>query len=518
MRGISRCGCVAVAAFALCSYVAASVLTEMERDVADVVARVSPSVVSIRIEPRAAGAAVPLDGGDGRHQLDADAVRAYVAALRGSNGGGRIVIDGQSLDPSHFATMPGPRQMVKTASGVLTDDTGHILTCSTGLRGDAEITVTLSDGRSSAAKIAGVDLESGVAVLKLSEELSDLPPAPSVADAGELRPGNWAIVIGNQAGSPGSVSVGNIAATGRTLGSMSADDFVQLAAPISPGLSGAPVFDSQGRLMGLVYAAYAPARGTPRFQEFNRYDGDSTAGQALFVTPAPPTGLLDKAGPPGNVGFAIPAGRAMDTARELIATGVVTRGWLGVQIRGAAGYGVVVDRVLPDTPAEAAGVLVGDVITVLEGQAVDSARALKVAIESRKPGATVDVTLVRDGEEQRLPVTVGARPDAATARIRGSATATALAAAGASTPEALGIITGAALLPAPGLVVNEVAPDTPAERAGLMAGDVITRVNKTAVWGMDGLHAALVENAGQYVIRIEVNRSGEEVVLYIERE
>ena len=488
---------------AVCSAAAGSALTDIEGDIAGIVERASPAVVSIRIErPAAQGIGRRFDWQHGAPGAATADERALLSELNAALEQQRLLVVSQlGIPPAHTS-----------ASGVILDADGHVLTCSTGLTGDVDITVTLADGRTSSADVVGVDSDSGVAVLKLAEELSGLPAAPAPASAATIRPGNWAIVIGNQAGTQAAVAVGNVAATGRALGALASEDFVQLAAPISPGLSGAPVFDSRGDLLGLVYAAYTPDRWAAGATDGSLGNTFSVhqAGQALTARPATPGG-----GPSGSVGFAIPAHAAADIAAQLISEGVVERGWLGVRINDAQGAGAVVEGILPGTPAEASDLIVGDRIVEIGGQPVNNSRALKRAIGNLKPGAKAELVVVRENNRLSIPVDLGERPQAATAQAYG-ALAELAAAINASRPETLGILTGAAAIPAPGVGVHEVAPDSPAERAGLEAGDAITRVNKTAVWSPDGLRAALEENADQYVLRLEIIREGKPEVLYLE--
>ena len=276
-----------------------------------------------------------------------------------------------------------PSSRAAQGSGFVISEDGHILTSRHVVRGAGEIEVTLSDRRRFVAELVGEDAASDLAVLKIDAD--DLDPV-TIGDPAKLEVGAWVMAIGSPFGFETSVTAGIVSAKQRSLVDDQYVPFIQTDVAINPGNSGGPLFNLQGEVVGI------------NAQIFSRSGGFQ------------------------GVSFAIPIDVAMDVAKQLRDKGRVARGWLGVQIQEvdpalAESFGMdkptgaLVARVFPGSPAEAAGFRDGDVILAFGGHDIPSAAALPPRVGSTPPGEEVDVTVLRDGERQRLGVTLGELPE-----------------------------------------------------------------------------------------------------------
>ncbi|MEM9169425.1 MAG: Do family serine endopeptidase [Pseudomonadota bacterium] len=353
----------------------------------------------------------------------------------------------------------GVRRMEAQGSGFFTDADGHIVTNNHVIDGGDKIVVRLKDGTELDAELVGADAETDLAVLKVA------PPKDqrfvSFADGVNLRVGDRVVAVGNPFGLSGTVTSGIVSALGRDGGSIGQfTDFIQIDAPINRGNSGGPTFDLKGRVVGVNTAIYS-----------------STGGSV-------------------GIGFAIPARLAKETVAQLISTGSVTRGWLGVSLQPVteplaeafgrkSTDGALVAEVLDGTPAEKAGVQSGDLIIKLNGEAVKDTRELSRGVSKIAPGKKAKVTLIRDGKEKIVNVTLGKRGDDAT-RV-----ASAEEPRGSSVQRDLGLRLGELTearreryrVPedVEGVVVLGVRAGSPAEEAGLRAGSVILQLDNQPV-------------------------------------
>ncbi len=185
--------------------------------------------------------------------------------------------------------------------------------------------------------------------------------------------GDWILAAGNPFGLGGSVTAGIVSAEGRDLGSSPFDNFLQLDAPINPGNSGGPIFDMDGDVIAVSTAIVSPSGGSV------------------------------------GIGFAIPSDAVRQIVAQLLAHGTIARGWLGVSIKDA-GRGVTIAGVENGGPAMRAGLRPGDTVVALNGERIDSTRALIRSVAVVPPGNTVHLTVRRSGRELDVPVTVGRRP------------------------------------------------------------------------------------------------------------
>jgi serine protease Do len=255
------------------------------------------------------------------------------------------------------------------------------------------------------------------------------------------RIGDWVVAVGNPFGLGGTVTAGIVSARGRDIGSGPYDDFIQIDAPVNKGNSGGPTFDMEGNVIGVNTAIFSPSGGSV------------------------------------GIAFDIPAETVKTVVAQLKAKGMVSRGWIGVQIQPvtsdiAEGLGLkgpggaLVAEPQADSPAAKAGILFGDVITAVNGHAVKDAHDLARQIGSMTPGATAKLTVWRKGEEKSVSLTLGEVPKEREARAAGPDSD----AAEASLPKL-----GLSLAPAgeiagsgsEGVVVTEVDPDGLASEHGL---------------------------------------------------
>ncbi|MFP4261751.1 MAG: S1C family serine protease [Halomonas sp.] len=280
--------------------------------------------------------------------------------------------------------MPARQRMLSSlGSGVIVSEQGYVLTNHHVIGGADQIQVALRDGRETLAEVIGTDPESDLAVLRI--ELDDLPVI-ELADSGEAAIGDVALAIGNPFGVGQTVTMGIVSATGRShLGLNAYEDFIQTDAAINPGNSGGALINPEGAMVGINTAIFSRSGGSQ------------------------------------GIGFAIPANLARNILEELITQGRVIRGWLGVEAQElnpelAASFGlkaprgVVIAAVVPEGPADQAGLRPGDVLLSIDGRPILDARETMSDIAAVEPGDRLPLTVVRGGEELEMTVEVGERP------------------------------------------------------------------------------------------------------------
>ena len=374
-------------------------------------------------------------------------------------------------------------------SGVIVRADGYILTNAHVVAGADEVAVELSDGRSLQAKVVGTDKASDLAVLKVdAANLRTL----TLGNSDAVRVGDVVLAVGNPLGVGQTVTMGIVSAKGRAtgMGDGSYEDFIQTDAPINRGNSGGALVSTRGELVGINSQILSPSGGNI------------------------------------GIGFSIPANMARNVMAQLIEHGEVRRGRLGVTIQGltpelAQGLGLanvrgaLVSDVDRDGPGAAAGLQRGDVITALNGAAVTDGNVLRNRIAELGPGATVTMTVLRDGKEQTLTAKLAALDRPAGEPERGG------------TPEASGRF-GLSVEPltaerarelkvraTSGVLVAEVVPGSRAANAGLRAGDVIEQVDRKPVTSGDELRTAL--SSGDRPAVLLVHRAAATLFLTIER-
>ena len=269
-------------------------------------------------------------------------------------------------------------------SGVIITRSGYILTNQHVIDGADEILISLADGRSSEATLIGQDRETDIAVLHIP--LDGLQNIRIANDKDNIQVGDIALAIGNPLNVGQTVTLGIISATGRNrVGLNTFENFIQTDAAINPGNSGGALINANGDLIGINSAIFSQSGGSQ------------------------------------GIGFAIPATLAIDIMQEIVATGRVSRGWLGVEgteITAKAAMdsgnpnirGVLIVGVFIDSPADIAGVQTGDIITAINNQPVYRVRNVLENIAGHKPGDKVSISLLRNGEPLELTMITTERP------------------------------------------------------------------------------------------------------------
>jgi len=392
----------------------------------------------------------------------------------GGGGGGGDEDEDQQDDPlSQFFRrfqQPTPRMpMQGMGSGFIVRADGVVLTNAHVVEGADEVRVKLADRREFKGKVAGVDKLTDVAVVKI--DAKDLPVV-KLGDPSKIRVGEWVLAIGSPFGFENTVTAGIISGTSRSLPEGTYVPFIQTDAAVNPGNSGGPLFNLRGEVIGVTSAIYSRTGG---------YMG---------------------------VAFAIPVDVAANVEEQLLKTGKVERGRIGVGIQDVNGSlaqsfgldrprGALVSTVESGGPAEKAGIKPGDVILSYNGKALDNSNQLPPLVAATKPGSKASVEVWRGGRKETLGLTVdelktekvaGAKPD------KGEHGRLGLAVRPLS-PEEKKELGGAQ-----GLVVEQVAG--PAARAGIRPGDLITAVNGTPVKTPDDLQKQVAKAKGSIALLV----------------
>jgi putative serine protease PepD len=264
-----------------------------------------------------------------------------------------------------------------TGSGFVIDEQGHIVTNQHVVAGSDSVTVEFSDGSEVDAQVVGTDPSTDIAVLDVNRPAAQLSPV-SFASEGTLEVGDPVIAIGSPFGLQGTLTTGVISALGREIESpngFTIENAVQTDAALNNGNSGGPVLDTQGRVVGVAAQIRSESGGS---------DG---------------------------IGYAIPGDTAKRVASDLIQDGNVEHAYLGVSLPndGAAEITEAVDG----APAARAGLRAGDKVTAVDGKAIESGDELREAIDAKRPGDKLTLTITRAGDERTVEVTLGERPASA---------------------------------------------------------------------------------------------------------
>jgi len=277
---------------------------------------------------------------------------------------------------------PQRRKAPSLGSGFIISDDGYILTNNHVVKDADKVLVRLIDRREFEAEVIGQDPRSDLALLKIDAD--DLPVV-KLAESGDIEVGEWVMAIGSPFGFDYSVTAGIVSATGRTSFRDSYVPFIQTDVAINPGNSGGPLFNLDGKVVGI---------------------------NTIIVT---------RSGGYMGLSFAIPMSVAMDVVDQLKTKGEVSRGWLGVEIQDVSrqlaesfglrqAAGAAVTKVVPGSPADTAGLAVGDIILSFDGQGVELSSDLPHLVGSTKAGSKVPVTVFRNGKNKNLKVVVGDLP------------------------------------------------------------------------------------------------------------
>ncbi|MFN3627327.1 DegQ family serine endoprotease [Parvibaculum sp.] len=390
---------------------------------ADLVEKVSPAVVSIRVnEEVAAQAGIP--------ELPFPPGSPFERFFR-------------DMQPQGRDGAPRRRQATSLGSGFVISADGYVVTNNHVVGEGKDITVVRNDGTEMPAKLIGRDPKTDLALVKVEAKT----PMPYVAfgNSDNLRVGDWVLAVGNPFGLGGTVTTGIVSARGREIGAGPYDDFIQIDASINRGNSGGPTFDVHGNVVGVNTAIYSPTGGSV------------------------------------GIGFAIPSSIAERVISQLKNDGKVTRGWLGVTIQQvddelAASLGLdkargaLVAQVAKDSPAENSGIRAGDVIVNINGKEMEDVRAVSRTVADLQPDTRAEIVVWRDERRRSIRARIGVFPD----NLEMAAGGPAETAPAQSATESLGL----SLTSSPdGVVVQSVDPNSDAAEKGVRPGDVILKVS-----------------------------------------
>lgn len=376
---------------------------------------------------------------------------------------------------------PAPRSETESlGSGFIISSDGYVLT-NYHVVGEAdEIVVRLQDRRELDAELIGSDPQSDLALIKV--DASDLPVV-DIGSSDDLQVGEWVLAIGAPFGFDSSVTAGIVSAKGRSLPTDNYVPFIQTDVAINPGNSGGPLFNLNGQVVGIN------------------------------------SQIVSRSGGYMGLSFAIPIDLAMDVADQLKETGEVSRGWLGVLIQEvdrdlAESFGLdkpmgaLVAQVQSGSPAAEAGLQPGDVIIAFNGREIQRSAQLPKWVGALKAGTEAEMTVVRDGDEKTLEVTVGELPDNPQAGMagqpdqdQGESDKLGLEVRAASAAEL------ARVKADHGVVITGVQ-DGPAARAGLSSGDLLVSLNGKPVDSLDAYREIAADLPDEGTVPALVNRDG----------
>lgn len=382
---------------------------------------------------------------------------------------------------------PHEREQHSLGSGFIISDDGTILTNNHVVANADEVTVKMSDGHTFPAKVIGTDEKTDIAVIRITDGKKKLP-AVVLGDSTALEVGDWVVAIGNPFGLEQTVTAGIVSAKGRVIGAGPYDDFIQTDASINPGNSGGPLFDMNGRVVGINTAIVASGQG---------------------------------------LGFAIPINMAKSLVPQLVKHGRVTdRGWLGVAIQPmteelAQSFGLeevtgaLIGDVVKESPAEKAGLKRGDVILTFEGHTVGSSQELPVLVASSPAGTVVTLGVLREGKTIEIKATLGQMPSeeskgsSVEPKKSGEPDRLGLEVATLSSEEAheMGLGDGR------GVVVRYIEPNSESEMAGVNVGDVILEINGSSIANESDYAKWVSHLKANAIVRVLIKRGSSTIYL-----
>ena len=430
---------------------------EVPPSFADLVEKLSPAVVNISTTQKVKGGMPGFQmfempqGGENGEEMPDDLHRFLEQFGKGRHK------DKGGKEPMH--------DVYSLGSGFIIDDEGYIATNNHVIADAEEVSVILTDDTKLKAKIIGRDVKTDLALLKV--EAGHKLPFVTFGESAGSRVGDWVIAIGNPFGLGGTVTAGIISARARNINAGPFDDFIQTDAAINRGNSGGPMFNMKGEVIGINTAIFSPSGGSI------------------------------------GIGFAVPSAMAKPVLAQLKSHGRIERGWLGVKIQDVTeeiadsvglkkATGALVMEITKDSPADKAGIKIGDVITHFDGKEVKAMRNLPRLVADAPIGKTASVELWRKGETKTLSVKLGELKEqdeslkaegdedeesGPTPAIKGKELLGMTLAA--VTPEILEKYSLASGLK--GVLVTKVKEDSEAGKRGLQAGDLITQVAETPV-------------------------------------
>ncbi len=438
-------------------------LRQTSKAFAAVAREVSPAVVFVQVESEHQGMAL----GNMASPFGDELFRRFFGQqFQGFPGHPR-----QSL-PKRKVTGQGSGFVFKHAAGK-----SYILTNNHVVDGADKIKVTFQDGEEYEARVTGSDPKSDIAILELNNVAH---PALALGDSTRLDVGEWVVAVGNPFGLNHTLTVGVVSAKGRSgLGINDYEDFIQTDAAINPGNSGGPLVNLDGEVIGINTAIFSRSGG---------YMG---------------------------VGFAIPIDLAKNIAAQLIDNGEVSRGYLGVVIQALTSElaqslelgkekGILVAQVSADSPAQQAGLKVGDLIVAYQGKKVTEVADFRNRVALTSPGSRAELTVVRDGKHKNMQIKIGdlskGQPLAEVENRTVDEIGLSVRGLTADQAEQYGVDQG--------VVVTQVQPGTVASMAGIHAGAVISQVNRQPVASVEQFAQALQQSRASKRVLLLISERG----------
>ena len=379
---------------------------------------------------------------------------------------------------------PSPRRGGGFGSGFIISDDGYVITNAHVVNNAIEIKIGLKDRREFDAELIGTDTASDIALLKV--DAGNLPVV-KIGDSDDLRVGEWVLAIGSPFGFEQTATQGIVSALGRSLPDDTYVPFIQTDAAVNPGNSGGPLFNTDGEVIGVNSQIYSRSGG---------YQGLS---------------------------FSIPINVAMSIADQLKTSGFATRGWLGVMIQNvdqdlAESFGLskpegaLVAQVTNKGPAQKSGIEAGDILVRFNGKKVVSSNALPPLVGAVKPGDTVKVIVIRDGNQKTLNVEIGAlEADLKASKVvqqagkEESKLGAVVADINSEELKEFGVDNG--------VMVKEVTPQSAAAEAGMRPGDIIVKFDRKPVEDVRQLEQQLEDATGGKALSLLVQRDGSPIFM-----
>jgi len=358
-------------------------------------------------------------------------------------------------------------------SGFIISGDGYIFTNNHVVEKADKIKVKLAGGKEYDAEVKGKDPTTDIALIKIKPE--GRLPVVEFGDSNKLRIGEWVFAIGNPFGLEHTVTAGIVSAKGRVIGSGPYDNFIQTDASINPGNSGGPLFNMEGKVIGINTAIVAHGHG---------------------------------------IGFAIPINTAKSILADLKTKGSVTRGWLGISIQDITEdiaenmklkdmKGALVGHVFEGDPADKAGIKTGDIIVEVAGKKIQNSQELMRIVAALTVGEKVAVKIMRDGKEKTIFVVVGERKQEKEIARKGKTSEYYGMAVQEITPE---IEKHLGLTSKGGVIISQVREGSPADDAGLKVQDIILQINRVTISSMKDFQGEIKKEPQEGTILLLIKR------------
>jgi serine protease Do len=377
--------------------------------------------------------------------------------------------------------MPKDLKQRSLGSGFIVDPRGYIATNDHVVKNATKIKVKLQDGRLLDGKVVGTDPQTDLAIIKI--DAADLPTL-RLANSDQVKVGEWVLAFGSPFGLEQTMTAGIISAKGRVIGAGNYDNFLQTDAAINPGNSGGPLVNLSGEVVGIN------------------------------------TMILSDSGGFQGVGLAIPSSMADNVYHQLVKSGKVTRGWLGVSIQNItpelaksfslkAAEGALIAQVEPGSPAAKGGLRSGDIVFQYNGKEIKSPGDLSIAVANTGVGERAKLNVMRDGKPLNVDISVGERPvdraeaDQSNEKSEHSKLGVTVENVDPDTARQLKLSSTS------GVVVTDVQSGSPADEAGIQSGDVIREINHKAIKTAADLQAEMGNLKKGSTVLLNIIREGQ---------